>query len=467
MGLGIGGGDSPIALVTYHDQFNKTIGRMEIVNLKNRKSLGSTNILGGSSWCVLSPQAKHVLLVGAGDGHNDKTRLTVMSINGGTATEVATWWPYASSESWNSNVTWAEWLDEEQFLTFNGEGMLVLWKMNGNTPSAVYQIDGANGSEPALSPGRKHVALATPRGVEIFRAADGELLARMGGVSLKSGKLAFSENGGHLACVSQKSVYVWDATTGKLQRDFDCNALQGNGSVSWLDSKHLLVGGSDVVDLPKRLVLWRYEGGPSVSVPYGGWQWMIMSSGNTQGIVPAKLLTEEVLAADANLDANEILALKPGAKVALDLQLGGEEQAKAEEALKSGLAQSGMEVASDSPLRLAARIVTGKTETQEYSRGFSPFDRSNVEQVTVTEKKYEVELTVDGQSVWKQTSMLQSGYTPSIIHMQQGESAQQAVDRQSSQWSSRFSFGASLPRYVVHPKYAGPLGTSKLTLGGQ
>ena len=49
----------------------------------------------------------------------------------------------------------------------------------------------------------------------------------MGDVSARYGQLAFSQNGGHLACVSGKSVYVWDATTGKLQRDFDCNALRG------------------------------------------------------------------------------------------------------------------------------------------------------------------------------------------------------------------------------------------------
>lgn len=464
-GLGIGGGDSPIAIVTHTDPFNKSIGRMEIINLRQRKSLGSTNILGGNTWCVLSPKAKQVLIVGAGDGHTDKTRLSVMTIAGGKSAEVATWWPYASTDSWNNKVIWAAWLDEEQFFTLNGEGMLVLWKLEGTKPTAVYQIDASSDSQPALSPGRQHLALATQRGVEIFRAADGELLARMGQVSVKTGRLAFSENGGHLACVSGKSVYVWDAQTGKLQRDFDCNALSGGGSVSWLDSKHLLVG-KDVVDLPKRLVLWRFEDAPNVSEEYGGWQWMVMQSGNILGIFPAKLLQEQILAADATLDANEILALKPGAKVALDLQLGGEEQAKAEEALKAGLALSGMEVSPDSPLRLTARIVTGKSETTEYTRGFSPFDRSNVESVTTTEKKYEVELTIDGQTLWKQTSMLQSGWSPSMVHLQEGETVQQAVDRQASQWSSRFSFGVSLPRYVVHPKYAGPLGTSKLMQGG-
>ena len=141
-GIGIGGGDSPIAVVTHDDPFNKSLGRMEIVNLRQRKSLGSVNILGGATWCAVSPKGKQVLIVGEGEGHDDKSRLTVMSINGNKSAEVATWWPYASSKDWNSDVKWAAWLDEEQFLTLNGDGMLVLWKMNGNKPSAVYQIDG-------------------------------------------------------------------------------------------------------------------------------------------------------------------------------------------------------------------------------------------------------------------------------------------------------------------------------------
>jgi hypothetical protein len=279
-----------------------------------------------------------------------------------------------------------------------------------------------------------------------------------------SGRLAFNADGTRLACVSGQSVYIWDATTGKLARDFDCASLR-SGSVSWLDNEHLLVGGTDIVDIPRRLVLWRYETGQAVSSYFGGWQWLVMSSGNILGIVPAKLLREEVLAAAKDLDPEEILALKPGAKVSLDIQLGGEEQAKAESALRAALKKNDVEVAPDQPMRLSARIVSGDTKTKEYGRGF--FNREDREQVTVTEKRYEVELTVDGQSAWKQTSLLQSGHAPHVIWMERDETAQQALDRQNQQFSAHFSFSAPIPRYVVHPKYSGPLGSSQIPMGGR
>src|SRR5205807_2090543 len=102
-----------------------------------------------------------------------------------------------------------------------------------------------------------------------------------------------------------------------------------------------------------------------------------------------------------------ILALKPGAKVSLDIQFGGEEQGTAESAIRGALEQSGMQVAPDQPIKISARIVTGQSETKEYGSGF--FNRENVQQVTVTDKRYEVELMVDGQSAWKQTSSLHMG----------------------------------------------------------
>jgi hypothetical protein len=50
--------------------------------------------------------------------------------------------------------------------------------------------------------------------------------------------------------------------------------------------------------------------------------------------------------------------------------------------------------------------------------------------------------------------------------MKNGESAQQTLDNENAQRTANFSFSAAIPRYVVQPKYAGPLGTSKISLGG-
>jgi hypothetical protein len=464
--LSVVSGKSPVAAVIHTDPFNTSLARLESVNLKRRQSVGSSTVVGGVKNCYLSPTGARVLFVAEEGFHDRKVRLDVWAMNAGKPTEQATWWPFATSKGgiWANEIKWAEWLDDEQLMLVNGEGTTVLWRIDGKTPRAVYQVDANGRCTPTLSPGHSYMALATPRGVEIFRAIDGTLLARMSDVRPGAGAVAFNEDGSRLACVSGTSIYVWNAKTGKLERDFDCSQLR-SGNLAWLDNNHLLVGGTDVVDIQRRLILWRYDAPNLPADTVGPWRWMVMQSGNIFGLVPAQLLQEEVLAAGRDLKPDDILALKPGAKVSLDVQVGGEDQAKAEAALRAAVEQAGMQVATASPLKLSARIVTGKSETKEYGRGF--FHRENVEQVTVTEKHYEVELTIDGQSAWKQTTTMQPGFTPSVIWLKNGESAQQTVDRENAERSKGFGFNVSVPRYVVHPKYAGPLGTSKISLNGE
>jgi hypothetical protein len=461
----VSGGEMPLGVVIFTDPFNATMARMETANLRQRKSLGSTNVVGGAKQCYLSPSGSRALIVAEEGFHNAKARLDVWSMKGAKPVEEITWWPFASAkDQWFANeIVWADWIDDDQLLVVNGAGTTVLWRLDSKKARAIYQIDANGRCTPSLSPGRAYMALATPRGVEIYRAINGEILARMEDVRPGTGQVAFNNDCTKLACVSGKSIYIWNAGTGKLERDFDCTNLH-QGEVTWLDNDHLLVGGTDVVDIPHRLILWRYEPTNMPAVSRGAWRWLVMSSNNILGLVPTKVLQPEVLAAAKGLDPDSLLALKPGAKVSLDVQVGGEDQQKAESALRRALEQNGIKVVPDSPLRMSARIVTGQSETKEYGTGF--FNRQNVEQVTATSKHYEVELTVDGQSVWKNTSVIQSGGSPPVIWMKAGETGQQALDRENAERSAYFSFSMAIPRYVVQPKYAGPLGTSKISLGG-
>ena len=454
---------APVGAIVYGDSFRSSIARLELISLKQSKSLSSTNIMGGAKHLRVSPQGTRLLIVNEDGTRDRQARLIIYGLEGGKSSEIATWWPYASGASAQNQVNSAEWIDEERFLTLNGAGMLVHWRLDGKTPRAIYQIDANRNSAAALSGGRAHLALSTARGLEIVRPADGSLLARMNESRGSGGPLAFSPKGDRLALITGKNVRVWNATNGALERDFDCPNLNSSGTLDWLDDRHLLVGGTDIVDFERRLLLWRYEIEGELSRHDGRWLWSVMSLGNARGLVPAQLMHEKILAAGAGVDADAILALKPGSKVSLDLALGGEAQAKADASLRAAIERSGMTFADGQPLRLRAQIVTGKTSTQEYGRAVFGPDR---QQVTVTETNYEVELTIDGQSLWKQSISLQSS-APLALFMKRGETAQQTVDRENQQRNAGYDYGvASIPKYIVHPKYAGPLGTSKLTPGG-
>ncbi len=179
--ISVSGGKSPIAVVIHTDPLNASMARMEYVNLRQRRSVGSSNVVGGVKKCFLSPSGARVLFVAEEGFHNPKARLDVWTMGGGKPAEQATWWPFATSKGqWGANeITWADWVDDEQLLIVNGEGTAVLWRLDSKSPKAIYQIDANGRCTPALSPGHAHMALATPRGVEIFRAVDGRCLARM------------------------------------------------------------------------------------------------------------------------------------------------------------------------------------------------------------------------------------------------------------------------------------------------
>ncbi|MCC7474511.1 MAG: HEAT repeat domain-containing protein [Pirellulales bacterium] len=471
-------GNQPLAAVLHCDPFKKSLARLEVLDLQKRRSIATNSILGGGQRVRFSPSATRLAIYSDQMAFRTVGRIDLYSLANGRTTELVNWAPYATSKDHFAGIIdWLEWVDEDNLLILNGQGQLVLWRIEEKKPRAIFQLDAIRGSVPALSPGRAQFAMASGRGVEVFRSSDGELLARFTVPGrLAGGLLAYNSDGTKLAIVSGGNVFVWGASTGKLLNDFYCLGLgkglglvlgpgQGvnAGSLEWLDDHHLLVGGQDIIDLDRRLVAWRYESGELPGYSHGGWRWLVMQSGNAKGIVPAKLLQPEVLEPAAALDAESILALKPGAKIALEVSLGGEEQARGESTLRKCIEENGMEVSPDSPIRLRAQIVTGKSETKEYG---SHIFRSDNEQVTTTEKRFEVELLVDGQPIWRHLALMQSANGPGLIVTHGGESAQQALDRDNTARAAGFNFSVSLPRYVVQPKYAGPLGTSKLSLGG-
>lgn len=474
----VAGGNSPVAVVLHADPFSKSIARLELLNLRRRDAGKTSNIVGGAESIRLSPGGTRLLVVSKDASQKDAARFDVYKFNNGLATEEITWWPFASaSEHGEGEIRWQEWIDEDQLLTLNGKGTLVLWRLEGKNAKAIWQLEVGGSVLPVLSPGRAQLAVGSGPGIEIYRVTDGELLAQIGADSAGNGRagrshsffwaagsLAYNRAGNRAAMVNGGHITVWDITKGKVEREFYCNNL-ARGSADWLDDAHLLVGGTDVVDLDRRLIAWRYVTPRLASTSYGGWNWLVLRSGNAVGIAPVKMLQPEVLEEANKLDPEEILALKPGAQVALDIQLGGEEQAKAEAALKAALEANGMEVVSDSPVRISAQIVTGNTETKEYGRGF--FNSQDREQVTTTERRYEVEVKVEGESVFKHASTIQSAGGPGFVMMKDGETAQQVIDRENAQRAANFQFSVTLPRYVVKPKYAGPLGTSQVSIGGR
>lgn len=467
--LAIGGErNSPIGAVTYGDPFNSGVSRIEMVDFKRAKSLTTFVAPEGVQRCAISSSGQRLLCTAIADVHRRESRLSVWDIGKSEPVEIVAWSPYAPEkfDFRHGEVPGVEWLDDNRFLTVNGSGQAVMWNLSGAKPKAVYQIDGVSGARVALSPGRAYFALSTPRGVEIFRSADGALLSRMEANAVPAaGSLAFDPEGKFLTLVSGKRIYHWDAVSGKQLSDFYCETFAGGGDHAWVGDDLILVNG-DVIDLKQQRILWRYDGAGPVSCYWFPHEWIAMQNQSVRGLLPFQLPHAEALAARQNQSDAAAFVTKPGSSITVDNQVSDENRDAIEAGLQQALKQCSLNPTTDQPVRLVVRLGEVKTENPSYRRfGESLF--SEGEKVVVeTGRIYEATLEVDGKVAWRSQSNQWSGGAPFHVTMKEGETIQQAVDRVRESRKGKFVFVIPLPRYIAHPDKAGPAGTSKLTLAG-
>jgi hypothetical protein len=118
-----------------------------------------------------------------------------------------------------------------------------------------------------------------------------------------------------------------------------------------------------------------------------------------------------------------------------------------------------MKVGEGSNLKLIARMKTGETQNVNY-RDFHAGLRDSGQTISVTSRIYELELQMDGTTIWRRNA---THSAPHMVHMQQGESINDAIQRIMKPTAA--SFSGRLPAYVVKPEYLEPLGSSRLSLG--
>ena len=285
-------------------------------------------------------------------------------------------------------------------------------------------------------------------------------------------QLAFSPDGTQLAAVSPQRLIVWNIDKqhkGEIYRDiFFSKAINANG-IDWLGTGYLLVGGENLVDIERRIVLWKYQHTAKTGLSrdfgaLGGLFWDVVSSPDMQqrALVGFKLPHDDARKMAASLNADQLLAVKPGSQISLNVTVQGtpDEQQKAFQALAAQLQANGMTVANNSPLVLQANTETGKNQEISY-RSFGRGGR-NVEKVNVTEQISRVKLLENGKVLWEAVSV---GGAPHFLTMKEGETLQQAL-AQYQRPNVQFFSQVKVPQYVARPSEAGAYGMSNLTPQG-
>jgi WD40 repeat protein len=271
-------------------------------------------------------------------------RLDLVGIN--PKKHVAGWRPYASVDAIDAargegkpkNIHWAGLVDAEHALSLSEAGRLVLWKLP--ECRAVWQLAGVPIHDGiTFSPGRRFVALRIGSRMLLLESLTGKVLAQPelpAGAHI--GRIAFRPDGRecyvtYMQPQQYPQIRRLDAATGKVLDEFPMSVL-GTSTYVYADSTIFrsddvaLVNGELLVDLRRKLLLWRYVLADRFQLAEHSPDGRVWYHGDSQGGRPIELiavdpLREEVRTAARELTPAEQYIIRKGDRIRLAIDLAG------------------------------------------------------------------------------------------------------------------------------------------------
>ena len=164
------------------------------------------------------------------------------------------------------HLRWARWVDEEHFIAVIDQ-TLGLWNIVSG--DQVYRIDGIHQrAQPAISGGRRYVAVPYHGSVQLFETQTGRPLGRIG-IENQVPSVAFSPQGNTLAITTTRRLRNWDLPSGALSADIESRRGLGTDRPIWIDSDLVLSSSGVLLSVFRGLPIWRYDISSSETVSIG------------------------------------------------------------------------------------------------------------------------------------------------------------------------------------------------------
>ncbi|MBL9125650.1 MAG: hypothetical protein JNG90_18570, partial [Planctomycetaceae bacterium] len=440
----------PLAYVIISSRHpNGVATRAVACDLETRKVAKDAEFYLGQVPLDVSPDSRRMVSCGIRWSGDEDATLTLFEIDQFKTTPKFRWQPYAGEWGHYKEIEWARFVDADHLATMSRWGQLALWDLARGKPEPVYagRAD-IRGARAVFSPGRKYLVVLTGKGISFLDPLDGSSLGYIDtqtqGFASHLGH-AISPDGGKLALVDHGRVRTWDLATGEQARDFTLAEGRSTDQLVWCDDQHLLTGNGDLIDLDRRIVIWKYSGIDSPLWSTGEAVWGISGSrtGEASLLIGAKLPHKEALRAAETLDADALLVIRPGLDVSLRMSFSGsaDEQERVRQALTARLEQVGMKVVPQSNVVLSATIRPGEAQKVQYRN----FNGGSYTEHTVQTQILELAYLVDNKPVWKHQ---RQSWTPAVLHLSQGESIQQALSRAMKQDAKTFE-SIAVPAHVA------------------
>lgn len=154
------------------------------------------------------------------------------------------------------SLRWAKWIDDEHFLAVIDKS-LGLWNIVSGR--RLYQIDGIDyRAIPALSGGRRYLAMPFKGAVVIYQTETGKPLGRIT-VDRQLPGVSFSPQGDRLAIACSRRLQCWNLTTAEMTDDIASRNILGTKGPIWVDSDLILSSTGVLLSLFRGIPVWRYD----------------------------------------------------------------------------------------------------------------------------------------------------------------------------------------------------------------
>ena len=148
------------------------------------------------------------------------------------------------------------WVDDEHVIALIDQTLGVWNLVSGQRVYAIGGIDPR--SVPALSGGRRYVAVPAAGSVQLHSTVDGRSLGRMESDGQVAG-VSFSPDGKTLAIITPRRLQIWDLPTGTVSSEVASRVSLATGSPIWISTDLVLSNNGVLLSTFRGLPLWRYE----------------------------------------------------------------------------------------------------------------------------------------------------------------------------------------------------------------
>jgi hypothetical protein len=365
--------------------------------------------------------------------------------------------PGAGQPGFAPQVEWAKLLSASHVAAIVN-GVLHLWDL----PAAklVYRVEDVNSSQPPVFSGNQlYMAIPQSEKVVIVETATGAIRKTIAtGTTLKPG-VAFHPNGRLLAISFSNQYLVWDCVADNAVSEATTTDHLGAHPVSWIAPKMFRAQLGDAVHLDLGMSVWKYTTSVSTEPIFIGNK---MVTARTSQVCSVTSVEIPHASAEKSIDrlmraGDTAMLVRPGSAVAIAVEaVGSVDQSEIRASLSEAAERAGWKVGARAPITLVAKIGRGETQQLRYRsmRGGSRTQST----ASLTPFTAQLEIRRGANVLWTRSTV---NHVPSLLHLQEGETVQDAVKRYEKPDPAFFS-RLNLPPRIPKPEISKQVGRSVL-----